>query len=442
MELAIIGVSHQTAPVEVRSVFAFTDSQKVDFIARMQDLGAEEAVLLSTCNRSEIYVIGKDMEELIPRLREALIGFCGATEEEAACLTVSRGREAVRQLFRVTCGLESMVVGEDQILGQVKEAFEFAAQMGATGKALNKMFREAITLSKRVKTELKISQVPLSISYIGIKALAEALGGLAGKRVMLVGLGKMNRLSLKYLLDEGAGAVWLCSRDQQKARALAEEAQPTGEEEARPPCSGTGQSAAYLETGQEKTKIRLAGFEDRYALTRQVDAVVTATASPHTVFRAKEMPELDHPLLFLDIAVPRDVDEAMGRVSGARVLDIDDLRQTAAENLSRRVELAAEADKLTEEATDGIMDWLLRSRVDPSIQSINRRCQTITEDVTSYLFSKLRLSDKEKRLVTKVVSSGLRRMAREPVLKLKEAQSLGQQDEYIRLVEELFDLKG
>ena len=154
------------------------------------------------------------------------------------------------------------------------------------------------------------------------------------------------------------------------------------------------------------------------------------------------MPELDHPLLFLDIAVPRDVDEAMERVPGARVLDIDDLRQTAAENLSRRVELAAEADKLTEEATDGIMDWLLRSRVDPSIQSINRRCQTITEDVTSYLFSKLRLSDKEKRLVTKVVSSGLRRMAREPVLKLKEAQSLGQQDEYIRLVEELFDLKG
>ena len=296
------------------------------------------------------------------------------------------------------------------------------------------MFREAITLSNRVKTELKISQVPLSISYIGIKALAEALGGLAGKRVMLVGLGKMNRLSLKYLLDEGAGAVWLCSRDQQKARALAEEAQP--------PCSGTGQSAAYLETGQEKTKIRLAGFEDRYALTRQVDAVVTATASPHTVFRAKEMPELDHPLLFLDIAVPRDVDEAMDRVPGARVLDIDDLRQTAAENLSRRVELAAEADKLTEEAADGIMDWLLRSRVDPSIQSINRRCQTITEDVTSYLFSKLRLSDKEKRLVTKVVSSGLRRMAREPVLKLKEAQSLGQQDEYIRLVEDLFDLKG
>lgn len=490
MELAIIGVSHQTAPVDVRSVFAFTDSQKIDFMARIQNLGVSEAVVLSTCNRSEVYFAGDDLDKLIPLVKKELTAFFAAEDQEKY-LSVHRGREAVRQLFRVASGLESMVIGEDQILGQVRQAYEFAAKMGATGKVLNKMFLEAVTLAKRIKRELKISQVPLSVSYIGIKALAEALGGLKGKKIALVGLGKMNLLSLKYLLDEGAGLIWLCNRDQGKALALARAELRPGvtirlEESLDSPgcgCCGvkgfipaagverqaagagegsrarlqerTGEGpgegpAEVMEPGPEAgalaergaAEIRLAHFNQRYRLLAEADAVVTATASPHTIFRANELPTLNKPLLFLDIALPRDVEEAVSLVPGVTLLDLDDLKKQASENLNRRLELAAEAGRMTEEAAEEMTAWLLRSRVDPSIQSINKKCQVITEDVTAYLFGKLQLTEKEKRLVAKVVASGLQRMIREPVLKLKEARSRGQQDEYIRVIEELFDLKG
>ena len=469
MELAIIGVSHQTAPVDVRSVFAFTDSQKIDFMARIQNLGVSEAVVLSTCNRSEVYFAGDDLDKLIPLVKKELTAFFAAEDQEKY-LSVHRGREAVRQLFRVASGLESMVIGEDQILGQVRQAYEFAAKMGATGKVLNKMFLEAVTLAKRIKRELKISQVPLSVSYIGIKALAEALGGLKGKKIALVGLGKMNLLSLKYLLDEGAGLIWLCNRDQGKALALARAELRPGvtirleESLDSPGCGccgvkgfipaageGPGEGPAeVMEPGPEAgalaergaAEIRLAHFNQRYRLLAEADAVVTATASPHTIFRANELPALNKPLLFLDIALPRDVEEAVSLVPGVTLLDLDDLKKQASENLNRRLELAAEAGRMTEEAAEEMTAWLLRSRVDPSIQSINKKCQVITEDVTAYLFGKLQLTEKEKRLVAKVVASGLQRMIREPVLKLKEARSRGQQDEYIRVIEELFDLKG
>ena len=436
MELAVIGVTHQSASVEVRSVFAFTDSQKVEFIARLQDLGIAEAVILSTCNRSEIYFTGAEPQKLFPIVKKELVAFCGAEEEAAESLTMLWGRAAILRLFRVACGLESMVVGEDQILGQVKEAYDFAAKMGATGKILNKLFREAVTLAKRVKTELKISQVPLSISYIGVKALGEALKGIRGKKIVLVGLGKMNVLTMKYLQEEGAGLIWLCNRDQAKARAFA--AAEGGES----PETEQGNLARKKEKpGPGGTEIRLASFEDRYRILQEADAVVTATASPHTVFRPAELPPLTKPLIFLDIAVPPDVDKKVAQRPGVTVLDIDDLEKTAAENLSRRRKLAMQADLLAERASDEAQSWLLRSRVDPSIQSIHQKCRIITEDVTGYLFGKLHLTEREKRLVTKVVASGLQRLVREPVRKLKAAQDQGQQEEYIRIVEELFDLK-
>lgn len=410
-ELLLVGLDHLTAPVEVRGRFAFTDTQKIEFTSRLLDAGAEEVVILSTCNRSMVCLAGPEPESLLPRALELYLEFFDGGDWRS-CVTMFRGRQAVEELYRITCGLRSVVLGEDQILGQVREAQEFAARLGSAGKILNKIFREAITLAKQVKTQLGISRIPLSVSYIGIKLLEETMGGLKGKNVLLVGLGKMNRLSMKYLTEAGVGRVWLCTRTRCKATELAEE---------------------YA--GCEPLD-----FYDRYAVLPEADAVITATASPHTIFAPEQMPALRKPLHVLDIAVPRDTEPALAELPGVSVYVVDDLRKLSSDNLARRQALAAEAEELICHRAEETMDWLAAVRVDPTIQSLNQRCSHIAEDTVEYLCGKLALSEKERKLVDKMVHSALERLMREPVLRLRQAKSEGQQKEYIRLVEELFDL--
>ena len=320
----------------------------------------------------------------------------------------------VEELFAVTCGLRSVVAGEDQILGQVRQAHLFAARTGGAGKVLNKIFREAVTLAKEVKTQLGISQIPLSVSYIGIKLLARTAGGLKGRRVVVAGLGKMNRLSLEYLTQEGAGEVLLCTRDRDKALAWAEQF---------PNC-------------------RPVPFEGRYEALEGADVLITATASPHVIFRRERMPEGTGPLTVLDMAVPRDTDPALEELPGVRIFTVDDLKRRSQDNLERREELARAAWTRIEERAGETMDWLLSARTDPTIQSLNQRCRAIADDTTACLAAKLELNDRQRKLVDKMVSSALRRLVREPVLRLRQAGDQERQEEYIRVMQELFDLEG
>lgn len=409
----MIGVDHTTAPVEVRGRFAFTDTQRIEFTALAQDAGAEEVVVLSTCNRSMVFCAAPEGSGLLRALEELYLDFFHARELRC-CLLVLEGREAVRELLAVCCGLRSVVVGEDQILGQVREAHLFASRLGATGKYLNKVFREAVTLAKEVKTGLGISQIPLSVSYIGIRLLEREAGGLTGKTVMVTGLGKMNRLSLHYLTDLGAGEVLLCTRDREKARAW----------------------------GEEFPNCRCVEFDRRCEELPRADVLITATASPHTVFRGGELPALHKPLWVLDMAVPRDTDQDMELVDGVHVLTVDDLKRVSQDNLHRREELARQAWEQVETRSGEIMDWVCSARTDPAIQSLNQRCRAIADDTTACLASKLELSERERKLVDKMVSSALRRLIREPVLRLRQVRDQGRQEEYLRVMEELFDLGG
>lgn len=412
-ELILVGIDHTTAPVEVRGRFAFTDTQKLDFAALVQSRGAEEVVVLSTCNRSMVFCAAREGSGLGERLDGLYLDFFQG-EDCRKCLIHLEGRQAVEELFAVTCGLRSVVVGEDQILGQVRQAHLFAARTGGAGKVLNKIFREAVTLAKEVKTQLGISQIPLSVSYIGIKLLARTAGGLKGRRVVVAGLGKMNRLSLEYLTQEGAGEVLLCTRDRDKALAWAEQF---------PHC-------------------RPVPFEGRYEALEGADVLITATASPHVIFRREGMPEGTGPLTVLDMAVPRDTDPALEELPGVRIFTVDDLKRRSQDNLERREELARAAWTHIGERAGETMDWLLSARTDPTIQSLNQRCRAIADDTTACLAAKLELNDRQRKLVDKMVSSALRRLVREPVLRLRQAGDQERQEEYIRVMQELFDLEG
>ena len=404
--IGLVGIDFERANALVRSHFAFSDTQKIDFSTGLLEVGCSECVILSTCNRSEVYYVSR------PGFAPDLIRLLLQEEENKAyadCFYALEGNEAAKHLMHVTAGLKSAVLGEDQILGQVSRACEFAETVGTAGKTLSKLFQTAVTTAKRIKTETGMSNLPLSASYIGIKKLGELLGGLEGRQFMLIGAGEMNRLAARYLSEGRAGRILLCTRSCTPAEGWDIPVEPLP-------------------------------FTDRYSRLSEMDAVICATASPHTVLTAESMPPLHKPLCIVDMAMPPDVDEHVALMDQVTVISIDDLRTAADENLERRRQLSEQAERTISEDLEKFNDWLFRSRVDPAIESLNRRCDAIAEDTEAYLFHKLELTPKEKKLITKMLRAGLHRLIREPVLCLKALESENQQDEYINMVKELFDL--
>ena len=206
MNIGVVGVNHNLAPINVREAVSFTDTKKIEAINILLDSEIDEIVILSTCNRSEIYISGENIQQKVDEVANFYKDYFGVKDIEQY-LFKKTNLEAIQHLFDVTAGLDSLVVGEDQILGQVKDAHEFCMKLGATKKVFNKLFRDAVTTSKEIKTITKISQQPLSISYIGVKLLKEKMGTLEGKNALIVGLGKMNLLTLNHLEEDRKSVV-------------------------------------------------------------------------------------------------------------------------------------------------------------------------------------------------------------------------------------------
>ena len=208
MNIGVVGVNHNLAPINVREAVSFTDTKKIEAINILLDKEIGEVVIISTCNRSEIYINAENIDIKINELSDFYEQYFGVKDINKY-LFKKTNLEAIQHLFEVTAGLDSLVLGEDQILGQVRDAHEFCMKLGATKKVFNKLFRDAITTSKEIKTITKISQQPLSISYIGVKLLKEKIGSLEGKNALIVGLGKMNLLTLNHLEEEKIKNIYI-----------------------------------------------------------------------------------------------------------------------------------------------------------------------------------------------------------------------------------------
>lgn len=409
MQFGFIGINYKKAPLAVRDKISFTDVRKMEFLQRAEAQGVDQCMILATCNRSEVYFFYEEEMQLakIQQIYEEMFSEVAVADY----LIQLVGEDAIAYLFRIAAGLESLVLGEDQILGQVKDALDFARTMGHSKKELNKVVRDAVTCAKRIKTELRISEKPLSVSYIGIQKLNEACG-IAGKRVLVIGSGKTAALALIYLNEYGAGAVTLCSRTLGHAREL----------------------------GTEFENISVVPYEERYVAMEDCDIVVSATASPHLVVKSEEFTP-KQAMVFLDLAAPRDVDMRLEAYEGVRVINLDTLQEIVKENQLERERLVEESRSMIAEDVQETCNWLLASRMDSTIESLQQRCSDIVEDSCAYLNRKMDLGQREQKLLRKVLNASLQRLLREPIQELKQIDTKEEQDEYKELVRKLFQIE-
>lgn len=411
MDFAVVGVNHKNTPINIRETVSFTDTQKIEGINFLLDNGIEEAIILSTCNRSEVYIYSNNISDKVEVVKNFYQDYFDVESIEEFLFNKT-GEEAIKHVFNVSAGLDSLVLGEDQILGQVKDAHDFARQLGSSKKVFNKLFREAITVSKDIKTTTKISHQPLSISYIGIKCLKEKMGSLENKNALVIGLGKMSKLAMKHLEEEQLNNIYVTNRSYEKLKSIQEE---------------------------YKNLIPIK-YEDRYEVMDKVDIVISATASPHTVLKKAEMPKTSNKLIMMDIALPRDIDKNLNEFENIEVYDIDDLKKISEANDKKRRELASIGELIIDEKIEEFNEWLDTIKIDPTIQSLNDKCSDIREDTLDYIYRKLDLNCREKKIIDKMLTSALKRLVREPIINLKQIKDSGKQDEYIKIVEELFDL--
>ena len=411
MDFAVVGVNHNNTPINIRENVSFTDTQKIEGINFLLDNGIEEAIILSTCNRSEVYIYSKNILDKVEVVKNFYQDFFDVENIEKFLFNKT-GEEAIKHVFNVSAGLDSLVLGEDQILGQVKDAHDFARQLGSSKKVFNKLFREAVTVSKDIKTTTKISHQPLSISYIGIKCLKEKMGSLENKNALVIGLGKMSKLAMKHLEEEQLNNIYVTNRSYEKLKNIQDE---------------------------YKNLIPIK-YEDRYEVMDKVDIVISATASPHTVLKKDEMPKTSNKLIMMDIALPRDIDKNLNEFENIEVYDIDDLKKISEANDKKRRELASIGELIIDEKIEEFNEWLDTIKIDPTIQSLNDKCSDIREDTLDYIYRKLDLNCREKKIIDKMLTSALKRLVREPIINLKQIKDSGKQEEYIKIVEELFDL--
>jgi glutamyl-tRNA reductase len=354
MTLVLIGVNHKTAPIEVRERIAISREDLPETIHALAAVpGVTECMIVSTCNRVEILSAVESPAIELASFLHRHFGLDPALL--APHLYEHRDQEAVRHLFRVAASLDSMVVGEPQILGQVKEAFAVARASGTVGGQLEHLLQSTFAAAKRVRTETEIGSNSVSIASVAVELARKIFGSLQGRTVFLVGAGKMSELAARHLVQQGAGAILVTNRTLERARRMAE---------------------AFA--GQ------VIPFEELYDAASQADIVISSTGAPHPIFRREHGQAFLHrrrnrPMFFIDIAVPRDVDPQMGKLEGIFVYDIDDLQQVAVAHLSERSREAAAAEAMIAGEVERFHQRQLTVNVAPAIVALQRQAEEIRQ---------------------------------------------------------------
>ncbi|MCI8417515.1 MAG: glutamyl-tRNA reductase [Lachnospiraceae bacterium] len=351
MSIQLISISHKNAPLSVRNLFAFTKDQQVHLMrALVQEGGAAESVVISTCNRTEIYTYTPPGEEghAFSRMQELILREAEAWREEHITdyLRFYQDGKAIHHLFWVAAGLDSMVVGEDQILGQVKRAQEQAMEAGTAGKYMNTFFRYAITGAKRVKTETELSRTSVSTATLALKAGEERLGSLEGKRVMVMGgTGQIGGIVLKNLYSMKGVHIYSTLRNV----SLSHE------------CHAKNKSALVIE------------YKERYQYLNEMDVIISATASPHytlTYDKTAQQLRQKKPRVFVDLAVPPDIDGRIGDLPYTWLYNVDDFARLARENNVMKEQAAQEAGGILEEYEQDFGRWLVFQQSAPILEEV------------------------------------------------------------------------
>ncbi|TAJ07436.1 MAG: glutamyl-tRNA reductase [Nitrospirae bacterium] len=420
MNIIAVGLSHKTAPVEVRERLAVPESRLGEALHRLCGYqGIKEGVLLSTCNRVEVYAVVDDVDAGFARVQEFLADthLSLSSEQLTPHLYWHTDGRAISHLFRVAASLDSMVIGEPQILGQLKDAFEASLTHKASGVVLNKLLQKAISTAKRVRTETKIAETAVSVSYAAVELAKKIFSNLSEKTVLLVGAGEMAKLAAKHLINNGVQRVMITTRNPQGAIELAQR------------FNGTS-----------------IPFDEFRRAMAEADIVLCSTGAAHYLIRAADVEEavrrrMNRPIFLIDISVPRNIEPAVKDIDNAFLFDIDDLEMRVEQNREERRREAVKAEGMIEEEVVTSLQWLKSLDVTPTIVALRKRAEDIKQTEIDKVMARLgHLSAQERGAIEGLASAIVNKLLHGPLVTLKaEAHSAGS-SMYVEAAKRFFSL--
>lgn len=420
MHIVAVGLNYRTAPVEVRERFSFTDS---DMPQALQELkrtkNVLEGVIIATCNRTEIYVVVDRLHMCGYYIWSFMEKWFGVPREEfTSHLYMYEDKQAIDHLFRVTCGLDSMVLGETQILGQVRSSFLLSQSQQGTGTWFNKLFKQAITLSKRAHSETAIGENAVSVSYAAVELGKSIFGSFSGKSVLILGAGKMSELTAKHLSLAGAQELLVANRTFGRAQELASKFNGT-------PCT----------------------LQEAFQRLKDVDILISSTGSEGYVITASQVANSmklrpDQPLFIIDIAVPRDIDPSISELQNVFLYDIDDLEGIVESNLELRRAESIKIEVMIEEEMEQFEEWVETLGVLPVIRALHEKSSFIHESTVDSLFNKLpELDERQRKVIRRLTKSIVNQMMHDPINRVKEMAGEKGGAEALEIFTQIFGLE-
>ena len=420
MHTIVVGVNFRTAPVEIRERLSFVESDLPQAMRALQEQKSIlENVIVSTCNRTEIYAIVDQLHTGRYYIKQFLANWFNLSMEEfSSYLFIYENDGANEHLFRVTAGIDSMVLGETQILGQVRKSFLEGQERGTTGTVFNQLFKQSITLAKRAHSETAIGENAVSVSYAAVELAKKIFGSLKNKHVVILGAGKMGELAIKNLHSNGAGKITVINRTLEKAQLLADQF-----------------------NGEAKS------MQELQCALLEADILISSTGSTDFVIDLELMQFVERirkgkPLFMVDIAVPRDLDPRIGDLPSVFLYDIDDLQGIVEANLVERQIAANEIMLMIELELVQFKDWLGTLGVVPVISALRQKALQIQEDTMVSIENKMpELTDRERKILNKHTKSIINQLLKEPILQAKELAASSNSQDQLQLFQQIFGIE-
>lgn len=423
MPVAVVGVSHHTAPIELRERFAFGRTELPRALVGLAEEAAGEAVILSTCNRTEVYLATPEGSQGVELARDLLSARVGMASAGAApYLYVHRDRPAVEHLFRVSSGLDSMILGEPQIQGQVKEAYSVAREVAGAegpvvGPALHRMFQTAFSIGGRVRSETALGVGAASVPSAAVDLAKKIFGALKGRKALILGAGEMSELTLELLRGEGVRTAIVANRTYERARELAER------------CGGEAIQ-----------------WDDFGAALPSVDIVICGTSAPHPVLTRERLRAAlpggpQRPLCIIDIAIPRDVEPGVGNEPNVFLYNVDDLRQIVDDNLGRRRAELPVAGSIVAEGVEDFWQWYNSLAVVPTIRALRDRGEALRRaEVERAMRQLAHLSAEDQAAIDALTRAVVNKVLHAPTVNLRSAAGSGRGTGVLDTARYLFEL--
>lgn len=419
MLIAVVGINHKTAPIEIRERLSFPAGRLKQGLSELKKkYGVNESVIISTCNRVEVYVLVREFDKGVADIKRFMSEFHNIPEDDFEKYIYAYSNEkAIKHLLQVAASLDSMVIGESQVFGQVKEAYLTAFEVRATGTVFNGLFHRVINIIKKVRTDTEIGKKSVSVSSVAVDLAGKIFNELKEHKVMIVGSGKMSELTAKYLVDSGVKAVFVSNRTFSKAQELA-----------------------------KKFNGEAIKFDEYLNYMVESDIVICSAGAPHYIIRQSDVTGVmrirkNRPMFFIDISVPRNVDPAIDSIDNVYLYNVDDLQGLANENKKVRENAVSEAEKIIEQGAGEIMAWCRSLELVPTIVLLQKKAEQLRlQELNKSIVRLKSVSEEDKEKIDLLTRSIIKKMLSLPIDQLKRKNEEGSAFEYTESLNYLFKL--